>query len=120
LFVALALSLPAPQAQSKPSLPANIGDCVRTQIKQISHRLGDTDIGSGSALIFANGLSQVSYDELPEVGRSHLRDPVLMCLVYVPQDCPKGDKRGKIYTTTNLRTIQSWTLGDSEHSCGGA
>ncbi|HJW39842.1 MAG TPA: hypothetical protein VJ476_01290, partial [Rhizomicrobium sp.] len=59
-------------------------------------------------------------EELPEVHRSHVGDPVLMCLVFIPSDCPKGDDRGKVYTTTDLRTLQSWTLPDAEHSCGGA
>ena len=31
-----------------------------------------------------------------------------------------GDARGRIYTTTNLRTLESWTMPDSEHQCGGA
>lgn len=38
----------------------------------------------------------------------------------LPQHCPPGDNRGKIYTTTNMRTVKSWTLPDSEHRCGGA
>jgi hypothetical protein len=25
-----------------------------------------------------------------------------------------------MYTTTNLRTLDSWTLPDSQHMCGGA
>jgi hypothetical protein len=45
---------------------------------------------------------------------------VRMCLVSLPQDCPKGDERGKIYRTRNLRTKKSWKLPDAEHSCGGA
>jgi hypothetical protein len=45
---------------------------------------------------------------------------VRICLVSLPQNCPPGDTRGRIYKTTNLRTRQSWTLPDSEHSCGGA
>ncbi len=62
----------------------------------------------------------MSYDKVQEIIRSRVGDPVLMCLVEIPQDCPPGDDRGKIYTTTNLRTQESWTLPDSQHSCGGA
>ena len=106
-------------------VPSRVGECARTRIKTIGHRLEDgfthvpmTD--SGSAVSFANGLYQVSYDELPVIHRSRRGDPVLMCLVSLPTDCPKGDDRGKVYKTTNLRTHRSWTLPDAEHSCGGA
>jgi hypothetical protein len=98
---------------------------VVTRVATIGHRLEDgythkPMMNSGSAISFTNGLAQVSYDELPEITQSKRGDPVLVCLVFVPKHCPTGDDRGKIYTTTNLRTIESWTLPDSEHSCGGA
>jgi hypothetical protein len=107
------------------SLPSRIGDCARTRISAIGHRLEDgvtrePVADSGSAVTFANRLSQVSYEELAEVHHSRRGDPVLICLVFIPRDCPRGDNRGKTYTTTNLRTVESWTLPDSEHSCGGA
>ena len=38
----------------------------------------------------------------------------------VPENCPPGDDRGKIYKATNLRTNESWEAPDSQHSCGGA
>jgi hypothetical protein len=47
-------------------------------------------------------------------------DRVRMCFVSTPLNCPKGDDRGKIYNSTNLRTHKNWRLPDSEHSCGGA
>ena len=51
-------------------------------------------------------------------------EPVLSVDLRVPllekNERLAGDNRGKIYTTTNLRTLDSWTLTDSEHSCGGA
>ena len=47
-------------------------------------------------------------------------DKVLMCLVAIPHDCPPGDDRGRVYTVTNMRTAATWTLPDSQHSCGGA
>jgi hypothetical protein len=69
---------------------------------------------------FANGGAQVSYDEESGITHSKRGDPVYLCLMKIPTGCPRGDDRGKIYTTTNLRTLGSWTLPDSEHSCGGA
>jgi len=116
--VVLALTL---SAQAAPLL--RVGECTR--IKDVGHRLEDgvTHVqmpDSGSAVTFANGLYQVSYDEMAAIHRAHRGDPVLICLVSLPTDCPKGDDRGKIYKTTDLRTHRSWTLPDAEHSCGGA
>jgi hypothetical protein len=106
-------------------LPTHIGQCVRTIVKNVGTRLvgGSNDepvAGSGSAISFANGGYQVSYDQLPSVDSSRPGDPVAMCLVAIPRDCPPGDVRGREYRTTNLRTRKSWRLPDSEHSCGGA
>ena len=106
-------------------LPTQIGQCGRTAISKIGTRLQDGSTGraipgSGSAVEFENGGYQVSYETLPQITRSRPGDPVQMCLVSIPQDCPPGDARGRVYKTTNLRTRQSWSLPDSEHSCGGA
>jgi hypothetical protein len=43
-----------------------------------------------------------------------------MCLGSIPQRCPKGDNRARVYTTTNPRTEESWTIADSDHRCSGA
>jgi hypothetical protein len=45
---------------------------------------------------------------------------VRVCLVSVPQNCPPGDDRGKVYSVLNHRTHETWSEGDSEHECGGA
>jgi hypothetical protein len=76
--------------------------------------------GSGSAVRFANGGYQVSYETIPAIEASRAGDRVRMCFISTPLNCPSGDNRGKIYRTTNLRTKKSWRLPDSEHSCGGA
>ena len=105
------------------ALPTEVGQCAKTAIAEITSRFQadiTADPDDGSAVSFANGGHQVSYDKVQEIIRSRVGDPVLMCLVEIPQDCPPGDDRGKIYTTTNLRTQESWTLPDSQHSCGGA
>jgi hypothetical protein len=106
-------------------LPVRIGACVETTIRSVETRLVDGSnnkpiAGSGSAVRFTNGGYQVSYDTVPAIERSRRGDPVRMCLVSIPRDCPKGDTRGREYRTTNLRTGQTWRLPDSEHSCGGA
>ena len=100
-------------------LPMRVGQCVATRIKAIGNRLENSP-GTGSAVTLANGGYQVSYDQVPAVDRSRAGDPVSMCLVSVPSGCPKGDSRGRMYRTTNLRTHASWSLPDSEHLCGGA
>ena len=106
------------------SLPRRPGQCVRTTISEIAQRLADDAgrpaPGSGSAIDFANGGSQVSYEEVGAVNNSRVGDPVRMCLVWIPHPCPRGDVRGRVYRTTNLRTGLSWKLPDSQHSCGGA
>jgi len=123
-----ALALAAQQGVAQRRAPPPrlaVGTCVRTTIREVSQRLEDGTThrpmpGSGSAVEFANGLYQVSYDQVPEVNRSRRGDPVFVCLMKLPQHCPPGDVRGKLYTTTNLRTEESWTLPDAEHGCGGA
>ena len=99
-------------------LPTEIGACSEATIEDIGYRLGDSD--SGSAISYANGGGQVSYDAIPEIHRSRVGDPVRLCLVSIPEDCPPGDDRGKVYSATNLRTGESWEAPDSQHSCGGA
>ena len=106
-------------------LPTTPGTCVLTAISTISSRLakgrtGQPIPGSGSAVTFNNKGYQVSYAEEPAILHSRRGDKVYMCLMQVPRDCPPGDDRGRIYTTTNLRTMASWTLPDAEHRCGGA
>ena len=106
-------------------LPTRIGQCAQTSIKSVQTRLVDGSTnkpvpGSGSSVSFVNGGYQVSYDQVPAVDNSRAGDPVRMCLVSIPQNCPPGDNRGREYRTTNLRTHKSWVLPDSQHSCGGA
>jgi hypothetical protein len=126
-LLALALAAQPGEAQRRTARPPTlrVGTCVRTTIRQVSQRLEDGIThrampDSGSAVDFANGLYQVSYDEVPAVNQSRRGDPVFVCLMSLPDHCPPGDVRGKLYTTTNLRTEESWTLPDAEHGCGGA
>jgi hypothetical protein len=86
---------------------------------QTGYRLeGSPD--SGSSVSYENGLGQVGYETIPAIRNSRPRDPVRLCLISVPRNCPAGDDRGKVYRATNLRTGQTWELADSTHQCGGA
>ena len=124
-FLLATLSLAVFDQARAGDLPNRIGGCVKTTIKSIETRLvdGSTNLpiaGSGSAVNFANGGYQLAYETVPAIEHSKIGDPVRMCLVAIPKNCPKGDDRGRVYRTTNLRTHKSWTLKDSEHMCGGA
>jgi len=118
----LALGLASAHAGT---LPVRTGTCTTTRIKALAHRLEDGTThkaiaDSGSLVEFTNGGVLMSYDESGVVRGWRKGDMIMFCLALVPQNCPKGDDRGKIYTATNLRTYDSWTAMDSEHSCGGA
>lgn len=126
IFLLLAVQPAEAQRQATARPPVlRVGTCARTTIGQVTQRLEDGVThrvipDSGSAVEFANGLYQVSYDQVPAVNQSRRGDPVFVCLMRLPGHCPPGDVRGKLYTTTNLRTDDSWTLPDAEHGCGGA
>lgn len=125
LFALALLALPAATARAEVTpddpLPAKILACGGSVIDGIGPRLeGDPDFKSGVTVFFKNGGVQISYDRIDAIVKSKKGDHVLICLVFIPDHCPPGDDRGKFYTTTNLRTLQSWTLPDSQHMCGGA
>lgn len=109
---------PAP-AETASAKPQAIGDCVQTRVASTGPRLeGVPD--SGSSIQYENGMSQVDYDVLPGIVHSQTGDDVRLCLVSVPQNCPPGDDRGRVYSATNARTGETWSAPDSQHSCGGA
>ena len=123
--LALLVTATAPSMAVTPvRLPTRVGACAMTTIRSVSSRLEDgagrAVPDSGSAVTLANGVYGVSYDRIPAIDRSRRGDRALMCLVRLPMHCPPGDTRGRWYTTTNLRTLASWTLPDAEHMCGGA
>jgi hypothetical protein len=122
IFAAATGALPPPPAGRLAAVP---GTCAFTRVRQVIQRLEDgrtheVIANSGSAIVLANGVYGVSYDQVPAVNRARVGDPVMTCLAKLPRHCPPGDGRGKWYTTTDLRSDEAWTLPDSEHGCGGA
>src|SRR4051812_28297359 len=118
---ALLLLAVQPADAQRPRAPVmRVGACVRTTIARVTQRLEDGNThrliaDSGSAVEFANGLYQVSYDQVPAVNRARRGGPVVVCRISRPQHWPPGDVRGKLYTTTNFRPQDSWSLPDAEH-----
>ena len=106
-------------------LPSAVGQCASTHIKTLTTRLGDDPLetatpDAGSAATFTNGGGSVSYDREPGLAASKVGDPVEMCLIAIPRDCPRDDDRGRVYYSLDLVAKGSWALPDSEHLCGGA
>ena len=102
-----------------------VGECSKTKVLKVGQRLKDGTTGrdivnSGSEIEYANGIYQVSYDNIAGIDNSIIGDEVNLCLVSIPDNCPIGDDRGKVYEATNLRTKDTWTASDSQHGCGGA
>jgi hypothetical protein len=117
--VAACLTSITATAWGQEPVPKKVGECVATSVKDVSSRLeGVPD--SGSAIEYANGVYQVSYDTIAGITASRAGDRIKLCLTALPSNCPPGDDRGKTYRATNLRTNKSWEAPDSEHMCGGA
>lgn len=106
------------------AIPQKIGDCAMTHIARLTTRFGKPLKGAspddGTAIGFANKGWQVSYGAVDGAYSAEVGDPVVMCLVSIPRDCPKGDDRGRVYYTLDARVGGTWSLPDSQHSCGGA
>ncbi len=120
--ILLVLSVGAGAAQAQ-LVPNTLGACAPTQVKTVGTRLeqkGQPVPGSGSQIVYTNGIGQVSYETIPPIEASQPGDSIMLCLESIPPNCPPNDTRGRIYKATNLRTHGSWTLPDSEHVCGGA
>ena len=110
-------------------VPERVGTCSRTKIKDIGTRVRDRQMvippkdfreDEGTTIQYDNGGFQISYEFNADVAASRIGDQVIFCLVSIPQNCPPGDDRGKIYSATNLRNQRSWIMTATQHSCGGA
>jgi hypothetical protein len=105
--------------------PHKVGACETTSILSIRQKFGEepprkSEADRGTAFELKNGVTGVDDGYVDDIAKSRIGDRVRTCLTYIPSDCPKGDERGKVYKTTNLRAHKSWELQDSSHSCGGA
>ncbi len=88
-------------------LPKTVGACGRTFFVVISDRFGGdpkAPDAAGTATLLGNGSYLVTYGSDATLIASRPGDPVLECLVSIPEDCPLGDERGREYDVTNLRT----------------
>jgi hypothetical protein len=103
-------------------LPRKVGACATTTIASIGTRFGAgrPSNSEGTSFELKNMASGVSDGYVADIAESRVGDPVRTCVVSLPEGCPPNDDRGWVYKTTNLRTHRSWTLQDSNHSCGGA
>jgi hypothetical protein len=100
---------------------AKIGTCYPARITAIGGRFGGPpDRNGGTTVAFDIGLSLVDYGLVRPVARSRVGDRVRVCVHDLPEDCPGNDLRGIGYRTRNLRTGESWIMGDSQHGCRGA
>nr|WP_318655115.1 hypothetical protein [Methylocapsa sp. RX1] len=91
-----------------------VGDCAITTIIGISARLAGTSAyDTGSVVVYANGVSGVSYEYVPTLHASRIGDEVKLCLVSILKNCPMSDDRGHEYQATNLRTGKHWASGYS-------
>lgn len=117
LAAAMLLALASPAFAQ--AVPTKVGQCVKTRITDLATRL-DGVPDSGAVVGYAGDIYGISYDKVPELAGSKIGDPVKLCLVSIPEDCPAGDDRGKYYSAYNPRTGKTWSLPDAEHMCGGA
>lgn len=111
----LATALPA----AAQDVPTELGQCVKTTVAEVTSRLeGVPD--SGDVVVYGNEVVGVSYSDVAGLEGARPGDPVKLCLVSLPEGCPPGDERGKVYAAHNGRTGLDWELPDAGHMCGGA
>ena len=103
VFVIATLAAAPSAAPAASGMPRKVGDCVETAVRRVSTRLEGVD-DSGSAIAYRNGGYQVSYATVDAVQRARRGDAIRLCLISVPEECPPGDTRGKVYKATDRRT----------------
>jgi hypothetical protein len=123
LIASTAVIFPNPANSAPP--PTQVGRCADTFIQRTGTRLvdGSTETpitGSGTSVNLTNGIYLVSYEDIVQLQRSRPGDKVKLCLLEIPEDCPPGDNRGRVYSLLNYRTNGYAEMPDSQHMCGGA
>ena len=123
LMASTAVMVPSPANSAPP--PTQVGKCADTFIQRTGTRLVDGSTGtpiagSGTSVNLTNGIYLVSYEDIVQVQRSRPGDKVKLCLLEIPEDCPPGDDRGRVYSLLNYRTNGYTEMPDSQHMCGGA
>lgn len=105
-------------------IPAKHAQCSRTRIKSVTTRFGEAvtydNDADGTAVTYENGGFVISYDREEGLYSAKEGQPVIMCLLSVPYDCPDGDDRGRFYYTLSLEANADWVVADAHHMCGGA
>lgn len=126
-------ALPADPASEISSIPTRIGDCFETQVVDKFFRLWAPDdpempqeeYGIGKEIVLKLPNEFLLYTD--QIGDRQLAspdyapgNPVQLCLVSIPTDCPPGDDRGKEYSLLDRKTGYQAVHIDSWHLCGGA
>lgn len=126
LFVIMAsTAVLLPNLANSAPPPTQVGKCADTFIQRTGTRLVDGSTGtpiagSGTSVNLTNGIYLVSYEDIVQLQRSRPGDKVKLCLLQIPEDCPPGDNRGRVYSLLNYRTNGYVEMSDSQHLCGGA
>lgn len=125
--------LPDSQSNVVPYPPTQIGECAETEIVGKFFRLWASDdpdlpeeeFGIGKEIVLKLPNELFLYTDL--IGDRALAspdytpgNPVQICLVSIPTDCPPGDDRGKEYSLLDRKTDYFAVQIDSWHLCGGA
>ena len=101
-----------------------VGDCFTTSVMRVTTRLAYTNgapvRGSGSALIYSDGVYQVRYAQVAAMDGSRPGDSVTLCVRSHDRTCRSSSWRGNDYDAYDHRTEAAWQASDSEHSCAGA
>jgi hypothetical protein len=139
-FLASACSTKTPELANQPtkigasvSLPAQVGACIESKIAGKFFRLWALDdpelpkeeyaVGKEIVLKLPGGMflyTEHIGDRFLDSDNYAVGNPVQLCLVSLPTDCPPGDDRGKEYSLLDRRTGFSGIYIDSWHLCGGA
>jgi hypothetical protein len=123
LMASTAVIVPSPANSALP--PTQVGKCADTFIQRTSTRFGESLTeapveGSGTSVKLTNGIYLVSYEDIGQLRTARPGDKVKLCLLRIPENCPPGDNRGRVYSLLNYRTSGYVEMPDSQHMCGGA